>query len=858
MEPLTPKANNKKNRTSEPITFEDLEKKLKIMQQFEVQSNLSEKPLIPREVLIDQLNIRKCASSEIHANQRNKAQKVAVKKETQTKNLTQKKTVYSIENFLDSFPSMFVIGIATIFVLFGNDIKKMMLSPSYDNLINSIYLSFLILFALEIILTCIAKPDYMSSFFFILDVIATVSLILEIDWIFDSLISSIVENDSQETGSNAKNIIKKATNASRLTRVLRVIRLIRLMRIVKLYKAALQTKRNVNNLIKKRKNQKNKNENLNKEKNVELDSLEEMQKESQISKTVSILITQNLIAIIMVMSIFMPIMSEDLYFAYDTNSYNILTAYICNFRTEGEGGNPMNSLPQLDYFLTEYEPKEPIINITLGESLFYFNETMKSTDFRAEQVGYAYHLNGECSVSYSLEESYFYDSLCGFLNTLITCIILIIASIFFENDARTLVLDPLEVMIEIVENVAKDPMSAFKRNELENGVKALIFKLQTGGLSKNEKAGEKYEVLLIKQAILNISSLLAIGFGEAGCMIIKQNLKNKVFNAIGEGKKINGVFCFIEIRRFNEIIRDSKEKSILLVNEIASILHRSIDKYYGYPNRNLGDVFVNIWKADSGEGPKNLTPESASNFAILAYLDAIYELNRSSRISAFEAENWENDRLKLSLGFGIHYGFAIEGAIGSDHKIDASYLSMNVNIAARLEAATKQYGVNLLISGQVYEKLTSKMQVKCRLVDVVKVKGSDQPIKLYTMDTNTTIERRTRRASTFIEMKNNHQNEKEMIELKVQELGNTVFENLMNTSEINNVLSVNRTKKFYATFKQAISSYLEGNWEESKGLLQYCVKTFEDGPSKTILKFMESQYYTSPSDWKGYRELTSK
>lgn len=44
----------------------------------------------------------------------------------------------------------------------------------------------------------------------------------------------------------------------------------------------------------------------------------------------------------------------------------------------------------------------------------------------------------------------------------------------------------------------------------------------------------------------------------------------------------------------------------------------------------------------------------------------------------------------VRLGWGLHAGWAIEGAIGSDHKIDASYLSPHVNISARLEGATKQ------------------------------------------------------------------------------------------------------------------------------------------------------------------------
>jgi class 3 adenylate cyclase len=44
---------------------------------------------------------------------------------------------------------------------------------------------------------------------------------------------------------------------------------------------------------------------------------------------------------------------------------------------------------------------------------------------------------------------------------------------------------------------------------------------------------------------------------------------------------------------------------------------------------------------------------------------------------------------RIRMGFGLHLGWAIEGMIGSNYKIDASYLSPNVNTASRLEAATK-------------------------------------------------------------------------------------------------------------------------------------------------------------------------
>ena len=63
------------------------------------------------------------------------------------------------------------------------------------------------------------------------------------------------------------------------------------------------------------------------------------------------------------------------------------------------------------------------------------------------------------------------------------------------------------------------------------------------------------------------------------------------------------------------------------------------------------------------------------------------------------------DRISLRMG---NVGWAIEGAIGSHFKVDASYLSPNVNMAARLEAATKLFNTDILISGNLRDILSSK------------------------------------------------------------------------------------------------------------------------------------------------------
>ena len=58
----------------------------------------------------------------------------------------------------------------------------------------------------------------------------------------------------------------------------------------------------------------------------------------------------------------------------------------------------------------------------------------------------------------------------------------------------------------------------------------------------------------------------------------------------------------------------------------------------------------------------------------------------------------------------------IEGAIGSMHKVDASYLSPHVNIAARMQAAASQYGKPLLMSGPFVNLLSDVARRYCRKV----------------------------------------------------------------------------------------------------------------------------------------------
>merc|ERR1712087_810993 len=103
--------------------------------------------------------------------------------------------------------------------------------------------------------------------------------------------------------------------------------------------------------------------------------------------------------------------------------------------------------------------------------------------------------------------------------------------------------------------------------------------------------------------------------------------------------------------------------------------------------------------------------------AIMAFVRTVAAINKSPVLAEYRGHPGLLQRLpayRVQMGFGLHCGWAIEGAIGSEFKIDASYLSPNVNVSSRLEAATTQFGVWMLISHFMINLCTQEMAMHCR------------------------------------------------------------------------------------------------------------------------------------------------
>jgi len=91
----------------------------------------------------------------------------------------------------------------------------------------------------------------------------------------------------------------------------------------------------------------------------------------------------------------------------------------------------------------------------------------------------------------------------------------------------------------------------------------------------------------------------------------------------------------------------------------------------------------------------------------------------------FEARGWAH----LDLGVGINTGQMVVGNMGSKDRLIYTAVGDPVNVAARLEGLSKEYGVRVVVGEATVAAAPDAFTY--RLLDLVAVKGRAEPLRCY-------------------------------------------------------------------------------------------------------------------------------
>jgi len=438
------------------------------------------------------------------------------------------------------------------------------------------------------------------------------------------------------------------------------------------------------------------------------------------------------------------------------------------------------------------------------------------------------------------------------ITTLCVCVLLGSMAVQIQNLTQTLVIAPIEKMVNIIKQLAEDPL---KKPDLTTFEESEVPKQTV----QKKTQGPQLETTMLENTILKIGGLLQVGFGEAGAQIIGKNMASGdgELNIMMPGNRVVSVFGFVDIRQFTDTTECLEEEVMVFVNTIGCILHQCVHRWSGVSNKNIGDAFLLLWKLpseNSGRGRNDAAARTSdiSNRALLSFIKFYAECRRSPRINAYKFNPRIIKRFgegyKVNFGLALHTGWAIEGPIGSDFKVDASYLSPHVNITMTLESSTKIYGVILLMSEKFYMMLSVRTKERIRKVDIVHLGSGPQGLFTFPLNDEHVLLNppNTHICGEVIKSTNS--------DVQLDNLEEEGAEYLFIVDQDVACLQKKLPEQVYSYFREAQTHWVTGDWQKAH---QFCNHALEidphDGPSQAMVKFMARTNYEPPPEWPGYR-----
>ena len=209
----------------------------------------------------------------------------------------------------------------------------------------------------------------------------------------------------------------------------------------------------------------------------------------------------------------------------------------------------------------------------------------------------------------------------------------------------------------------------------------------------------------------------------------------------GDQRVMTLMFC--DIRAFTTISEGKSAQELTrFLNEYLTPLTDVVLDHLGTVDKYMGDAIMAFWNAPLDDG--NHAANAAD--AALAMRGRLAQLNLNWQA---EAEKAGKPHRTVRFGVGLNTGEACVGNIGSTRRLNYSVIGDEVNIASRLEGASKYFGVDILCSEATQALATDLAWLE---IDRVVLKGKTRPVSVFTLAGG----REYARSQQFLAQKTHH------------------------------------------------------------------------------------------------------
>jgi class 3 adenylate cyclase len=242
-------------------------------------------------------------------------------------------------------------------------------------------------------------------------------------------------------------------------------------------------------------------------------------------------------------------------------------------------------------------------------------------------------------------------------------------------------------------------------------------------VTSQDEIGRLTQAFNLMVADLRVKERIKETFGRYVDPRIVTGLIDRPDLAKVEGERRTMTILFCDMKGFSGLSEGLTPAALVrLINAYLTDLSVPIRERNGIIDKYIGDAVMAYW------GPPFNQSDEQARLACLAALDQL------DRIAAFRQRAPEIIGVKrglpeIDIRVGIATGDVVVGNIGSDVSMNYTVMGDTVNLASRLEGASKAYGTRVLIAEETWRLAGDAVEV--REIDKLVVVGKTEPQRVF-------------------------------------------------------------------------------------------------------------------------------